>query len=831
MSEELEGLSQEELYELLKLKQKKLELLEQKEVLKQELPFLYKDKEYVWSRRVIESESKRLVCTAANQIGKSVSGVKRVLNFITDTDKWASRWPKLHARGGRPSRGWVLYPDSKTATSEFEDKWLPLMAQGKMRDHPKYGFKKPVYANGRISQIEFLNGFTLEFRTYSQDAANLQAGSLALLHCFIAGTKILTQKGEMPIEEIKKGDLVWTRSGLRSVGFISSREAETITRHFSNGSSLTGTPDHPVWTENRGWTRLDSLTPRDRLITSCTWNIQSNKNLKESFTEEIQTLNTDTTGTILELTREEKALSFTEKFGKIFIKKTSLKDLMSTIKTTIHSTILQRICSLLSMENTQNITQQKQRNTSNSLTNGKQKIENLLSLMLKESPTLELKESLSVKGVLKSSSQQGAGLSSAMRVVEKLFTWPARAISRKKYVHVVDRLTCPTELNSLHAPTPVVPYFEKQKRKVYCLNVEGQPEYFANGILVHNCDEELPFHLYPELALRLEAQDGYMSFVFTATLGQVEWREIVEDRTKWVEDDVEVIHVSMYDCVEFEDGSPGLWPLEKIERVKARMPTEAEVLRRVYGRFVVDSGLKYPTFDRKRHIKKGHPMPKSWIWYAGADYGGGGDETSKKSHPSALGFIAVNPDHTQGRIVRTWRGDGELTTADDVVKKYIEICEELKIKPIACFYDWGAKDLGTIAKRLGLPFVPAEKSHSIGEGIVNTLFKNDAIAIADDSGFTEELSRELEGLLHSTPKKSAKDDLIDGALRYPCAKIPWDMDRITSALPKKEPPREFTQEEQEIRARRGIKEHDSEDLELLGDMDGEMEFWGNMYDS
>jgi hypothetical protein len=33
-------------------------------------------------------------------------------------------------------------------------------------------------------------------------------------HCFCAGTLILTEHGQKPIEDIKQGDFVYTRNGL-----------------------------------------------------------------------------------------------------------------------------------------------------------------------------------------------------------------------------------------------------------------------------------------------------------------------------------------------------------------------------------------------------------------------------------------------------------------------------------------------------------------------------------------------------------------------------------------------------------------------------------------
>lgn len=511
---------------IIQAKLEKLALLEERERLRFELPHLYRDKEYAWSKKFRESKAKRLVCTAANQIGKSTVHYKRIIDFITDVKRWPERWPKLHSLGLKPTKFLFLMPDSKTMTAEFEDKFMPLLPRGQYKDDPHYGWKKPFYSNGRIESLEFLNGITLEFLTYSQDTANIQA---------------------------------------RTAAYVAA-------------------------------------------------------------------------------------------------------------------------------------------------------------------------------------------------------------------------------------------------------------------------DEELPEHFYPELALRMESQDGYFSIVFTATRGQNFWREITEDRSNWTEQDVEVMQISMYDCQAFLDGTEGLWPADKIKRVESRLRSPAEIQRRVWGRFVVSEGLKYPTFNRSRHLVKGHHLPSDWLYYAGCDYGGGGTdtETTSASHPSSIGILAVSPDYTKARVVRCWRGDGELTTSEDVVKKYVELSTGLP-PIITCFYDWGAKDLGTFATRLGLPFQPAEKSHEIGESTLNTLFKMDALKIHDNSGDHEKLCRELESLLNKTNKRVAKDDLIDGALRYPCAKLPWNWEKITSALPVPEKEKTLSPSEQEAMERRTGNHPDPFEIDALTDIESEMSFWNDLH--
>lgn len=88
--------------------------------------------------------------------------------------------------------------------------------------------------------------------------------------CLVAGTAVTTLlRGEVPIEDVRCGDRVLTRSGWHPVlaSGRTARNVETVTV-ATTGKLLTGTPDHPVWTVERGWQRMDALRYGDTLV-SC----------------------------------------------------------------------------------------------------------------------------------------------------------------------------------------------------------------------------------------------------------------------------------------------------------------------------------------------------------------------------------------------------------------------------------------------------------------------------------------------------------------------------------------------------------------------------------
>jgi hypothetical protein len=349
------------------------------------------------------------------------------------------------------------------------------------------------------------------------------------------------------------------------------------------------------------------------------------------------------------------------------------------------------------------------------------------------------------------------------------------------------------ELFAIHFNSGVHVYF-----KTYAQDTQSLQTGTCDAIF---CDEELPLEHYDELIFRLSASDGYFHMVFTATLGQDFWRQVMEPGDKEEEKLPQAFKqiVSMYDCMRYEDGDASHWTAAKIQMVINRCQTHNEVLKRVYGRFVVGGGRKYEAFDIKRHIKESHPLPKDWLIYAGVDIGSGG----KEGHPSAIVFVAVKPDFSAGRVFLGWRGDGQATTAGDVVEKFIDMKKEHKVPPLTSqFYDWGCRDFFEISARMGEPFIAADKNHTKGEQVLNVLFKNDMLFLYDTPD-VQRLAAELSSLRAETPKNKAKDDFAD-ALRYAVTKIPWDWSVITGDKPADEakPEEKLSEMQRQIQERR-----------------------------
>ena len=316
---------------------------------------------------------------------------------------------------------------------------------------------------------------------------------------------------------------------------------------------------------------------------------------------------------------------------------------------------------------------------------------------------------------------------------------------------------------------------------------QGAPNFQAGSLHAIFTDEEIPFEIFGELRLRLIAHDGYFRAVCTPTLGQEEWARAIEpeyigtEKELFKESEIDVLklQVSMYDCLKYADGTDSHITLEKIKDVEATL-TEREILVRVFGRFLKESGLKHANFDEESNVTKWHPLPADeWNYFVGIDWGGGGT-----SHESGIVVVGVNRQFTIARVVWSWISKGEKTTAGDVLDTYRRLVLS-RFRVTRCFYDFSCKDLGTLAERAGVPMEKAEKSHDIGVPLLNTLFKTQALKIMHDwnnSGDNYKLITELKTLLSDTKKRHADDTLADG-LRYALSKISFSIDEIVKARP------------------------------------------------
>ncbi|RJE91288.1 hypothetical protein D3P07_04335 [Paenibacillus sp. 1011MAR3C5] len=93
-------------------------------------------------------------------------------------------------------------------------------------------------------------------------------------NCFTAGTKVQTDEGEKPIEEIAVGDRVLAKSdetgevAYKEVVGLFQKQADEIYNVHVGDEVIEATAEHPFWLDGKGWTEVKDLKVGDLLVSS-----------------------------------------------------------------------------------------------------------------------------------------------------------------------------------------------------------------------------------------------------------------------------------------------------------------------------------------------------------------------------------------------------------------------------------------------------------------------------------------------------------------------------------------------------------------------------------
>lgn len=288
--------------------------------------------------------------------------------------------------------------------------------------------------------------------------------------CIAEGTLVATDRGEVPIEEVTTNDRVMTRKGFRRVlrAWKVRDDAEVVNARI-NGRVLTGTPDHRVWTNNRGWVALAELERFDTVILCRTekskkYALSAERLSWEGPTEKIADQNAEER---LPLGKTEVEISAVRPNG------------------------------FFSMEWLTTDTQSRQNHHIALISNDQG---NLFTSPSGNTTTVRFRKGMKYT------------TSTTTRSTMSLPTWrPSQFPNTVRKVRptenfMITHAPCvelsfgPTEHRS--ASEDFVPasmdrsittMLVRQRKSVYDLTVEGEHEFFANGVLVHNCSSLMQF--------------------------------------------------------------------------------------------------------------------------------------------------------------------------------------------------------------------------------------------------------------------------------------------------------------------------------------------------
>lgn len=317
--------------------------------------------------------------------------------------------------------------------------------------------------------------------------------------CLVAGTLVTTDSGERPIEQIVPGDRVLTREGYRSVlhSGCTNHDAPTVTVELSNGRTITGTGNHPAWIEGRGFVPMDTLICGD-IILQC-------EGVKTSGSMESSTLDsliakTSTSETISGRHARAGSRRCTVKYGKsitvLFLPESRFTTKTTTRRTTNHP--ISNALHVASMrQNTRKSTgtraerglilSDRSPQSGTALRRAERGIPSTVSRSrpIRSQSRLSALSAVAVPSDFQSPAlgRSVVGNAPGLQLTAKSDTsWLSPAPSA-----VIDSTRTSTEPSPPHAPVFVVRVYASGRAPVFNIEVEDQPEYFANGVLVHNC--------------------------------------------------------------------------------------------------------------------------------------------------------------------------------------------------------------------------------------------------------------------------------------------------------------------------------------------------------
>jgi predicted phage terminase large subunit-like protein len=207
----------------------------------------------------------------SRKVDKSVAPVILVQQRLHANDPSGEMLAKSKQPGGFPVRHIRIPADDsfpveppelaeKYANGLMDPRRLPRVVLDAERANSEYTYRSqygqdPQPAGGTMFQAEWFNQ---RVRSAPYEAQRILYVDRA---CLVGETLVMTDEGERPIKDVRAGDKVLTRQGYKRVkrSWLTKYTDDVVSVQFPNGRTLTGTPDHRVWTEEDGWVDLAAV--------------------------------------------------------------------------------------------------------------------------------------------------------------------------------------------------------------------------------------------------------------------------------------------------------------------------------------------------------------------------------------------------------------------------------------------------------------------------------------------------------------------------------------------------------------------------------------------
>lgn len=367
-----------------------------------------------------------------------------------------------------------------------QNPWFPDTLRREMEycKRVDYGKYEHVWLGKTVinTEAQVYNG-KFEMKDFeTPDGIELYYGADWGFACLGGDTLISTINGDVPIKNIKVGDLVLTREGYKKVVFTKNKgKRDVFDVDFGYKNSIITTSDHRIFTTN-GWKMISEL---EEVETLCV----KKPNLMGEFINVIQKASTQ----IISIVNGKKMASifkkfYTEIFGSSIMDK-YLMGAMFTILMGILSTTKSAISFALQKVNIKKYTTKINSGVCPKRLQVEMDIQEKIGLRGGKKLLKTFKKSIDfVKSVAKSLLPQMSiknfvvqGAENTRILVKAKKNTFARRVVKSLWHHLIpsERLV----LRSVHINSRQ----RKEQEEVFDITVEGG-EFFANGVLVHNCD-------------------------------------------------------------------------------------------------------------------------------------------------------------------------------------------------------------------------------------------------------------------------------------------------------------------------------------------------------
>lgn len=413
---------------------------------------------------------------------------------LFDSIDTARKWP-IYADSARPEtisfmkrRGFHIMPAKKWPGS-IEDGIAVLKSFDKIIVHPRCVHTADEFYRYSY-KVDKNNGEVLPVIV---DAYN---------HCVAEGTIITTECGSVPIEKVTTSDKVLTREGFKRVLWSGKTgENREVLEISAGGSRLICTPEHLIYTINRGFVKAATVTGEDVLL--C---LEKQLYTTDLLGTDIQTRDAEATACITSAQLKKTANITRKRYTGTFTKKRMAKSRRASTFITRTGTLTTTRLKIWNVFPPLNmcINTRSRLNGTKSKKNFLNKFDRLQRLGIEAQKAAQnTKKSAGLRIRISRQNRSNARIA-ARRFFRENSAIKTGSVQTPVNLHGGDnsistmkkglaQFAASPFLSINTATRKLVPVrvqtvsARKKPATVYDLAITGQNEFFANGILIHNC--------------------------------------------------------------------------------------------------------------------------------------------------------------------------------------------------------------------------------------------------------------------------------------------------------------------------------------------------------